>query len=161
MHARPIRRGAAVTLLTALLVSGCATFSKDGGFDTVNQLTQQRIGKEVRLQKSAEDEQALKGLIADKLKQPLSVDDAVQIALLNNRGLQSTYAGLGLAEADLVQAGRLQNPTFGFKHTRTGDDVVIERTLTFNLLRLLTAPLATKIEGRRFEQNKLRVTDAV
>ena len=156
----PIRRGTAVTLVAVLLVSGCATFSQDGGFGSINQVTQQRLGKEVRLQKSADDEQSLKSLIADKLKQPLSVDDAVQIALLNNRGLQSIYAGLGLAEADLVQAGRLQNPTFGFKHTRGGDDVVIERTLTFNLLRLITAPLATKIEGRRFEQTKLLVADA-
>lgn len=160
MRAYPIRRGMAVTLVAVFLVSGCATFSQDGGFDTVNQLTQQRLGKEVRLQKSADDEQSLKNLIDEKLKQPLSVDDAVQIALLNNRGLQSTYAGLGLAEADLVQAGRLQNPTFGFKHTRSGNDVVIERTLTVNLLRLITAPLATKIEGRRFEQTKLLVADA-
>lgn len=160
MRAPSIGRGVAVTLLTTLVISGCATFSKDGGFDSVNQLTQQRLGKEVRLQKTDDDTASLKTLIAEKTKQPLSVDDAVQIALLNNRGLQSTYAGLGLAEADLVQAGRLQNPTFGFKHTRTGNDVVIERTLTFNLLRLLTLPLSTRIEGRRFEQTKLLVADA-
>ena len=159
MRSHFIRRGAALTLLTVLLVSGCTTFSQDGGFNTVNGLTQQRLGKEVHLLKSADDEQSLKSLIAEKIKQPLSVDDAVQIALLNNRGLQSTYAGLGLAEADLVQAGRLQNPTFGFKHTRSGNDVVIERTLTFNLLRLITAPLAIKIEGRRFEQTKLLVAN--
>ena len=160
MRAFSIRRGTAVTLLAVLLVSGCATFSQDGGFNTVNQLTQQRLGTAVRLQKTADDEQSLKAFISDTLKQPLSVGDAVQIALLNNRGLQSTYAGLGLIEADLVQAGRLQNPTFGFKHTSSGNDVVIERTLTFNLLRLLTAPLATRIETNRFEESKLLVADA-
>ena len=160
MRAFSIRRGTAVTLLAVLLVSGCATFSQDGGFNTVNQLTQQRLGTAVRLQKTADDEQWLKAFIANTLKQPLSVGDAVQIALLNNRGLQSTYAGLGLIEADLVQAGRLQNPTFGFKHTSSGNDVVIERTLTFNLLRLLTAPLATRIEANRFEESKLLVADA-
>ena len=160
MRALPTSRALAVALLTTLMASGCATFSQDGGFATVNQLTQQRLGKEVRMQKTGDDTASLNTLIADKLTQPLSVDDAVQIALLNNRGLQSTYAGLGLAEADLVQAGRLQNPTFGFKHTRTGDDALIERTLTFNLLRLLTLPLATRIEGRRFEQTKLLVADA-
>ena len=160
MRALPARRTVVAAALTVLLASGCATFSQDGGFEKVNQLTQQRLGKDVRLLKTAEDEQALKTLIAEQLKQPLSVDTAVHIALLNNRGLQATYASLGVAEADLVQAGRLQNPTFGFKHTRGGDDVVIERTLTFNLLRLLTAPLASRIEGNRFAQTKLLVADA-
>ena len=160
MRTLPAGRSIGVAVLAMLMASGCATFSQDGGFNTVNQLTQQRLDKDVRLIKSAEDEQSLKTLIAEQLKQPLSVDAAVQIALLNNRGLQATYASLGLAEADLVQAGRLQNPTFGFKHTRGGDDVVIERTLTFNLLRLLTAPLASRIEASRFAQTKLLVADA-
>lgn len=76
-------------------------------FNTVNGLTQQRLVKEVHLLKSADDEQ------------PLSVDDTVQIALLNNRGLQPIYAGIEMAEANLVRAGRLQNPPFSFKHTFT------------------------------------------
>jgi predicted permease len=42
--------------------------------------------------------------------EPLTIDDAVQLALLNNRGLQSAFADLGIAEAEIVQAGRLANP---------------------------------------------------
>ena len=34
----------------------------------------------------------------------LTVEDAVQIVLFNNRGLQAMYGELGIAEADLVQA---------------------------------------------------------
>jgi outer membrane protein TolC len=143
-----------------LLLGGCASFSQDGGFDSVNQLTRQRLGAEVHPIKSDDDERALAVLITQKLQQPLSVDDAVTIALLNNRGLQATYASLGIAEADLVQAGRLTNPAFGFKRTHSGDEVAIERTLTFNLLRVLTLPLAGRIESRRFEQTKLLVADA-
>ena len=45
---------------------------------------------------------------------------AVQVALLNNRGLQATYAELGIAEADVVQAGRLRNPGFSFARLRRG-----------------------------------------
>jgi len=37
----------------------------------------------------------------------------VQIALLNNKDLQATYEDLSIAQADLVQAGLLQNPVFG------------------------------------------------
>lgn len=60
--------------------------------------------------------------VAELLAQPLSADSAVQIALLNNRGLQASLAELGITEADVVQAGRLPNPGFSFGKQRTGDE---------------------------------------
>ena len=48
------------------------------------------------------------------LQKELSVDTAVQIALLNNRDLQGSYASLGIAQADLVEAGLLENPVFSY-----------------------------------------------
>jgi len=44
------------------------------------------------------------------LQQPLSSDDAVGIAIWNNPQLRVDLATLGLAEADLVDAGLLRNP---------------------------------------------------
>ena len=44
------------------------------------------------------------------LGRKLTVDDAVQIAMLNNRDLQAMYSELGIAQADLVQAGLFRNP---------------------------------------------------
>ncbi|HEV2007984.1 MAG TPA: TolC family protein, partial [Burkholderiales bacterium] len=92
---------------------------------------------------------------------PLSVDDAVQIALLNNRGLQSMYAELGIAEADLVQAGRLRNPKFAYLNVHSSSEIKIERALTFDFMQLITMPLATKLERRRFEATQLRVAAEV
>jgi len=151
----PFKRIAATALVLAL--AGCATFSADGGVKAVNDIAQAKAGAPVRLLRSDDDRRALDELLKTRLAQPLSADDAVAIALLNNRRLQATYWELGVAEADLVQAGRLQNPSFGYKHTRGGGDVSIERTLTFNLVSLITAPLASRIEGRQFEATKLRV----
>ncbi|MCL6469477.1 MAG: TolC family protein, partial [Ralstonia sp.] len=88
-----------------------------------------------------------------------TMDSAVQIALLNNRGLQASYAELGLSEAALVQASRLPNPGFSFKRTRSGDDLSIERTFSLSFLNLLTLPMAARIEGRYFEQTKLLVAN--
>ena len=144
----------------AMLLSGCASLSGDGGFGGVARISQERLGpaaSEMRLLRNDDDARALQALIAHKLESTLTVDDAVQIALLNNRALQATYWSLGLAEADLVQAGRLQNPVLDFKRTREGGEVGIERTLTFNLLNVLTAPLASRLEARRYEATKLMV----
>jgi outer membrane protein TolC len=58
--------------------------------------------------------------VDELLGKPLSMDDAVQVALLNNRGLQAAYADLGITEAEIVQAGRLPNPGFSFGRTDQG-----------------------------------------
>lgn len=42
----------------------------------------------------------------------LTEDDAVRIALLNNGDVKAAYETLGIATADLVQAGLLSNPVF-------------------------------------------------
>ncbi|SDF63685.1 MULTISPECIES: TolC family protein [unclassified Duganella] len=146
-----------------LLLSGCASLSGDAGFSAAAGISEQRTGArasvEGRLPRNEDDARALADVINKKLAQPLAADDAVQVALLNNRGLQASYWSLGVAEADLVQAGRLQNPVFDFKRSHGGGEVGYERTLTFNLVGLITAPMASRIEGRRFEQTKLLVAN--
>jgi outer membrane protein TolC len=157
-HLRPRLSIAGMTAFT-LLAAGCASVSPDRGFDQVSRLATERLGKDARMIRTDDDARALAGLIEAKLRAPLQADDAVQIALLNNRSLQSTYWEVGIAEADLVQAGRLQNPSFAFQRTHQGSEVDIERSLTLNLVSMLTAPLAKRIEGRRFEQTRLMVAD--
>ena len=147
----------------ALLLGGCASLSGDGGFGAAASVSEQRTGLSAsvagRLPRNEDDARALAAVIDKKLAQPLAADDAVHIALLNNRGLQASYWSLGVAEADLVQAGRLHNPVLDFKRSHGGGEVAIERTLTFNLLGLITAPMASRIEGRRFEQTRLLVSN--
>ena len=96
--------------------------------------------------------------MAELLAQPLTVDDAVQVALLNNRGLQATFLELGISEAELVQAGRLPNPGFCIRAQTQGGEVEIERLLLFNLARLLAMPMIGEIEQRRFAQTQAMVT---
>jgi outer membrane protein TolC len=156
-HGRP---GSAIAVAAAaLLVSACGSISPDRGFASVSALATERLGADARMVRTDADAEALAKMIDDKLRQPLRVGDAVQIALLNNRALQSTYWSAGIAEADLVQAGRLQNPSFSFERTRQGSDIDIERSLTMSLVGALTAPLARRIEERRFEQTRLMVAN--
>ncbi|WOD14205.1 TolC family protein [Paraburkholderia kirstenboschensis] len=150
---------AAATALTFL--AGCTTFSKDGGFNTVSTTASERLGKDAVLVKTDEDREAVAKRTQELLSKPLGMDDAVQIALLNNRGLQASYGELGISEADLVQAGRLPNPGFTFSRAHGNDSLSINRTFTLSLLNVLTMPLATRIESRRFEQTKLLTADAM
>jgi len=142
--------------VAALVLAGCTTFSKDGGMDTVSAMTQERTGQPVQLSKVGADAAPVDKSVNTLLGKPLTPDTAVQIALLNNKGLQATFAELGIAEADLVSAGWMRNPGFSFGRMRTGGEVEIDRSIMFDLAGLLTIPLRSGIEQRRFEQAKLQ-----
>lgn len=71
--------------------------------------TRERLGKDVRWTRNDGERQSVDARVAELLTGPLSVDDAVQVALLNNRSLQAAYYELGISESNFVEAGRLPN----------------------------------------------------
>lgn len=145
--------------ITALLLGGCATFSDDGGTRNVNEALNARgVTQQAPWIKNDADAARAGDQVRALLAQPLTADSAVQIALLNNRGLQAGYAELGIAEADLVQAGRMRNPGFSFARKHRGEVVEYERAFIFDLMGLLTMPLRTQLEGERFQLAQSRIT---
>ena len=152
----------AIIAAASLLLAGCASFSPDGGFGKVSQLTQERTGQGVALQRSPEDAQIAQNRVAELLQAALTADAAVEVALLNNRGLQAKFGDLGIAESELVRAGRLKNPSLSFGRMSGGGGVEIERTVLFDILGLLTMPMAKEVGQQRFEQAQYQAAyDAV
>jgi len=148
-----------VALLTAAtVVGGCASFSPDGGFAPVQQTAKDRLGKDLQWARSDAERDSIDQRVRELLAKPLAMDDAVQIALLNNRGLQAAYQELGISEADLVQAGRLPNPGVAFARKSQGSEVELEWLLAINLARLIAMPLVMEAESRRFAHTQLRVS---
>jgi outer membrane protein TolC len=159
MRDRPIliaRTAPLIAALCGILLAGCATLSADGGMDAVSALTKERTGHTVTRRQSGNGDADTRATLTALLARPLSADDATRIALLNNRGLQASFAELGIAEADYVQAGRLRNPGFTFGRLRSGDDLEIDRSILFDFADLLTMPVRRDIEERRFEQARLQ-----
>ena len=148
---------ALAAIATGSTLSGCSTFSSDGGFNRVADATQADLKLQVRWPRSADERAKVKAQVDELLAQPLTPDDAVQLALLNNHALQASFQELGVSEADLVQSGRLPNPGFTLRHAGGSGFVDIEETLTFNVLSLITTPYQHATEQRRFAQ----VQDAI
>ena len=142
----------------AAVLAGCASLSPDGGIGPVQQAASERLGKDVQLARTDGDLDTIARRVAELLAQPLSADSAVQIALLNNRGLQASLQELGIAEAELVQASRLPNPGFTFSRLKRGSEREIERTFTLDLAHLIALPLTMPMERRRFEAVQRGVT---
>jgi len=146
-HLQPIAGAAAL-----LLLAGCASFSADGGFGKVADLTRERTGQATTWQRTSAEADSAQARVAELLRQPLSADTAVELALLNNRGLQAHFFELGIAESDLVRAGRLANPSVAFSRVAGGGVTEIDRSIMFSVLGLFTMPAARRVEQGRFEQ---------
>ena len=150
MRARTVRT--ALALLSGAALAGCASFSADGGLGPAQQAAQQHLNNKALVwARSDAEREGVDARVAELLRQPLTVDAAVQIALFNHRGLQASFHELGLSEAELVQASRLPNPGFSVAKLKAGDEREIDRGFHFSLARLLAMPWLRDAAGRRFE----------
>lgn len=147
-------------LAAALLMSGCANFSADGGMLLVEEQAGTELGKEVTKIRSEEDAAAAEARVRALLAKPLSAEAAVQIALLNNRGLQAAYNELGISEAQMVEASLPPSPAFMFSKLVTTGQFEIERQIVQNVLGLLTLPRRREIAEDRFHQAQVRAVEA-
>ncbi len=161
---RPSRRWALGAVVLSSLFSGCATVATDQGGRKVADLTRQRTqvdtaSSQGRWPRDAEDESVVRKSVDAALDQALGADDAVRIALMNNPGLQAEYAQLGFAVADLIAAGLPANPGFSFAKLRYGSEREIDRTFTFDVIGLITAPLRYRVASRQFESTQYAVAE--
>jgi outer membrane protein TolC len=89
----------------------------------------------------------------------LTADTAVQIALLNNRGLQASFSELALAETELVQTGLPPNPTFSVSRIAGDGASEVERQVVGDILALATLPFRTEIAPERFRKAQLKAAE--
>jgi cobalt-zinc-cadmium efflux system outer membrane protein len=151
-------------LLAGLFLSGCASVTLDEGFNEVQSVIEKRARAQVVWNNGSELDRRAADRVKALLVRSLSADDAVQIALLNNRALQATYSDLGVAQADLVQAGLLSNPIFDASvmfPVRGGGRPDLELGAAMNFLNVFYIPLRRRVAAARFEEMKTRVTGAV
>lgn len=96
----------------AATLLGCASVQPTEARRDVGELVEQRVGlpDAIPEQQDAESRARVRARVDELMAQPLTVDRALQVAMLNNRELRATLEDLGVAQAELVQAGLLQNP---------------------------------------------------
>ncbi len=105
-------RRSTVFVCWTLFLSGCATVDLRSGFSNVSSSVQERLAMPVFWSNGTDLDREASDRLKKLLSEKITADEAVQVALLNNRELQAIYSDLGVAQADLVQAGLLSNPIF-------------------------------------------------
>ncbi|MBW2205894.1 MAG: TolC family protein [Deltaproteobacteria bacterium] len=94
----------------------------------------------------------------------LTRDEALRIALINNRDLQAIFEEIGVSKSDLVQAGLFRNPTisafFRFPFHGSGTNIEIDGGL-FPLSDLWQIPFRKKVAEAHLERTMKKVEQTV
>lgn len=145
------------SLITLLALTGCSTISKNEVFEGVKKET----GQSVQWINTPQEAALVDKSVNDLLSQPLTQDNAVRIALINNRALQQTYEEIGISQSDLVQAGLMSNPLLGYSIGRGGGSTTSTMSLDVAFLDVLWIPLRRELGGLALEETQFRVGDEV
>lgn len=143
-----------------LALAGCQ-LSQDGGMDAVATFASTELKKDVIAVRTEAEARAARAKVDELLTHPLSADGAVQLALLNNRGLQAAYNDLFFAEAVALESSLPPNPTFSIARLVSRPEIEIERQVLLNILSLATLPVRTDIARDRFRAAQLRAAESV
>jgi len=149
-------------LLALALGGACASVSPERGHDRVSAIVGERTGYKTRWEKGPPDDAQIAQWVRNLTARGLTRARAVEIALVNNPGLEATYEQLGVSQADMVQAGLLRNPAFGLDlgfRLNTGETDELRFSLVQDFLDLFVLPLRKQIAREQFEVDTLNVAN--
>ncbi|MBY5707586.1 TolC family protein [Rhizobium leguminosarum] len=153
---------AVIPFFLAGCVSSAEYAKKEAGFNTVSNTTAAIASKRTVWVQNQQQAQAASTQVRTILarKKTLDVETAVQIALLNNKGLQAAYADLGDSAADAWQTTMFLNPTVAVGLTGIGTPGLeafktVEGAVVTNILALATKKRDIEIADTRFRQAQL------
>ena len=168
-----VRLRAFVFLAAPLVLSGCVGVmagaeqyqTKTAGFSNVKHFTRKATGKRTVWVQSRAEAEVVSKRVRDLAGKNISADTAVQIALLNNKGLQASYASVGTAAAEAWQQSLLVNPTVaigvtGIAAPEVGAFRTLEGLVTNNILAMLTREKRVARADTQFRQSQMKAVQA-
>ena len=138
----------------------CTSTVPETEFDDVSEIVSERTGETITWNSTADIDAKIETLLSEDL----TVETAVQIALLNNPGLRAKYNDLGIGRAALVQAGLLRNPVFDAMFRLPGGDegqAHLDFGLMFDVLDVFTIPVKQRVAESELQAVEARVAGAV
>lgn len=148
----------ATWLLMATVYSGCTTVDPQPDFQRATDLINEHTGVDDVYDPTTED--LIDGKVDDLLADGLTVDEAVRVALLNNRSFQALFQTIGASRADVVQSGLLSNPSVSFltQFPEGGGRAKLEVGFAQELVDLWQIPVRKRIAQEQLQQTVLEVT---
>jgi outer membrane protein, heavy metal efflux system len=140
-----------------LVLGGCASIDPTPDYRWAEEEVIAATGSDVIFQpgEDVEGQARVEALLEDGL----TSHEAVQVALLNNRGLQEQMFEIGIRHADVVQAGLLSNPSLNALVRFPGDNgsATTEGGILQNLIELWQIPARKRLAESQLERTVLEV----
>ena len=136
----------------ATAIPGAYTEPK-AGFANVSSQTSASIGKRTAFAQTQAENVVLKKQVHGMVhRKTISADTAVQVALLNNKGLQAAYANVGLSAADAWQQSTPENPVVSIGILGIG-------AAELGLYRAIEGMFATNILDAKTRKQRVALAD--
>jgi outer membrane protein TolC len=142
-----------------LILGACATAipgaytEPKAGFSNVSNQTSTSIGKRTAFAQTQAENVVLKKQVYGMVhRKTISADTAVQVALLNNKGLQAAYANVGLSAADAWQQSTPENPVVSIGILGIG-------AAELGLYRAIEGMFATNILDAKTRKQRVALAD--
>jgi outer membrane protein, heavy metal efflux system len=148
-------------VLVSFILAGCASVQRDAQFPDVREAVGERLRSNVVWNHDSDQDRRARDAVRRLLQQELTADTAVQIALLNNRRLQANYESLGIAQADLVEAGLLENPVFSIAWYSGQAGTITEASVVQNFVSVVSLSARKKIGEAGAQRATLEVANNV
>ena len=148
----------------ATTIPGAYTEPKAGFANVAGQVSP-AIGKRTVFAETQAENQALRKQVHAMVhRKTISADTAVQVALLNNKGLQASYANVGLSAAEAWQQSTPENPVvsigiLGIGAPELGAYRAIEGLIRANILDATTRKQRVAIADANFRQAQLQAVN--
>ncbi|MCB1461658.1 MAG: TolC family protein, partial [Nitratireductor sp.] len=139
--------------------------ARDAGFSNVALLADNAVSKEAVWIQDKEAARTNANRVSALVRgKTVDADTAVQVALLNNKGLQAAYADLGASAAEAWQQTLLPNPKLSIGAIGIGTPGLeayksIEASVGANLLAFFTRPARVSEADARFQSAQLQAID--
>ncbi|NLX14684.1 MAG: TolC family protein [Phycisphaerales bacterium] len=150
--------GGACTMLAGLLCVGCAVVDPKPDYARARDMVKTSTGQDAVYspEEPGLTEEQVQALFVDGLTQ----EEAVRVALLNNREFQAAFYEIGVARADWVQSGLLANPTINTSlrfPSGGGGSTDFLGAFSQNIADLWQIPMRKNVAAEVVEQAVMRV----
>ncbi len=146
-----------LSVLTCVLLAGCAAVKPNQEYHMVTQYVAEATGQKSTYRPDEED--AVRSRVEALLVDGLTLNEAIQLALLSNPAFQAAWMDVGMARADFVQSGLLSNPSLGgsLRFPAGGGLADLEVTMAQNVADLWQIPVRQRAAQSALDQVILRL----
>ncbi|MBI4582371.1 MAG: TolC family protein [Planctomycetes bacterium] len=144
-------------VLPVLVLVACVKVDPSADFRLAREAIRESTG--VRDVYAPESDPISEAEINVTVQDGLALDEALRLALVNNRGLQSDFLEIGIARSDLVQSGLFSNPSLALsvQFPEGGGRSNLQTSLAQNIVDLWQIPARKRVAQSDLDQAVLRL----